>query len=383
MRIIFYELKKTFRPIVLLLILLVFGILYLARFEDYAGNFFNTRLAINFRYEYSQELVERYGKTLEPEEFEGVIADYNDMCAQLDDYISSNETFTSNNVYSYNDYVDFINMDTSAMSHAELEAHEQADWEMFDLLYSDDCDWLTNKIIDLEEIIRDYNEFYSPETSTILPSNVTELMGCEMFGLIFVLLVLCVSLAASPMLVADNLNGIRPLQYHTRTGVRTLLYQFIATILSAWIVCAVVLGAIFLLFLPTGVFEFWDVPLNSFMQGSYWSWYLIDQTLGQRILMLTGFGLIFSTGVAMIIFFLAQISGNYISMILKVIPVTVGTCVLGYFAADNALRMLFDSDTGEPLGRYNMNLFTFTAIVFIAGAVLSAFVIVKEKKREI
>ncbi len=383
MRIIFNELKKTFRPIVLLLILLVFGILYLARFEGYSGDFFKTRLGVNFRYEYSRELVERYGKTLEPEEFKGVIADYNDMCAQLNDYIASNETFTSNNVYSYDDYGDFINMDTSAMSQAELEAHEQADSEMFYLLYSDDFDWLINKINDLEQIIQFYNECYSLETNTILPSNITDLMEYEMFGLIFVLLVLCVSLAASPMLVSDNLNGLRPLQYHTRVGRKTLLYQFIATILSAWIVCAVVLGAIFLLFLPTGVFDFWDAPLNSFMQGKYWSFFMFDQTLGQRILMLTGFALLFATGVAMIIFFMAKISGNYILMLLKVIPVAVATCILGYFAADNAFRMLFDPYTGEPLGRYNMNIITFTVIVFFTGVTLSAFIIRREKKREI
>lgn len=383
MRILFNELKKTFRPVVLLLIILVFGMLYIARFEGYPDTFFKTRLGMNFRYEYSCELVERYGKTLEPEEFEGVLADYDEMCRQLGNYISSNETFTSNNVYSYKDYSSFLNADISAMSQAELEAHEQAGSEMFYLLYSDDFDWLVCKINDLEQIIIAYNEYYSPETSTILPSNISELMECEMFGLIFVLLVLCASLVAAPMLVTDNLNGIRPLQYHTRTGVRTLIYQFISTILSVWIVCAVVLGAIFLIFLPTGVFDFWDAPLNSFMQYARWSLYLIDLTLGQRILVLTGFGMLFATGVAMIIFFLAQISNNYISLILKVVPVTVGTCVLGYFAADNAFCMLFDFNTGEPLGKYNLNIIIFTAIVFITGAVLSAFVMIREKKREI
>lgn len=392
MRIVLEELRKIFRPIMILLTLISFVISCLLPFQSNISGFLDDSYKFNYDYTYSMELINRYGKTLEPDEFNGILSDYSDLIEQADEYISSKhpETLTDwefARKYYNVDYVLRLNPDKDFSSDYEASAEEYDNYTaaqniVYELFDKAECDYLSKKILTIYDIIICYNENYSSEMSNIVPIRVINTLN--LFEWVIVFMIISVALVVSPMLATDNLGKLSSLQYHTYTGRNILIYQFVATIITAFITCIAFMTILVLLYISTGISTFWNSPVKSFMTLPDWQYYAFDFTFGQAVLLMTGLCTAFCIGFSMIIFFLSKISSNYISLIIKVVPVTIAACFTGYnILKKKAFFRNYDSINHKWLDTYNTTVIFATVIILIIGTDLVLYTIWREKNVEI
>lgn len=386
MRIILNELRKIFSPMMIVLILLSFALCFGIRFysdiDYYLDGSPDGLYSLNYDYKYLLKLKEICGETLEPDEFESVVLkDYDALIAMADELIAANETFAEYGVHSYQEFDEYCicsDEEYEKMSDEEINLCYERQDDMRNILDSN-LDHITKKIDKHEFIIHEYNEYYSPEVSAIAYSTEFD----DLFQWVLVFLLICVSITVSPMLVTDNMRNIRPLQYHSSAGRGILIYQLVATIIAACVTTVGFITFLMLTYLSTGLQAFWNSPLKGFYNYARWINFKFDFTLGQFVLFMSALCMLFAIGLSMIIFFLAKISSNYISLILKLIPACIAACIFGYHESYRPFFRNYDPVTYEYLDSYNMSFVWAAAAMLITGAVLAIFVMWREKKREI
>lgn len=130
-------------------------------------------------------------------------------------------------------------------------------------------------------------------------------------------------LLLSPTLVRDVLRRTQAMQWTSRRGRRVLHVQMGAALLSGLLLtlfnCAVYLGP----FLSTGALKFRDCPMFSVWRWSY-PWF--DWTYGQYLLPLVGLTLALTLAACGFTVVLSRFSGSYVAMLLKAIPLIVVLC---------------------------------------------------------
>lgn len=130
-------------------------------------------------------------------------------------------------------------------------------------------------------------------------------------------------LLISPTLVRDALNRTRAMQWTSRRGRRVLNVQMGAALLSGLLLtllnCAVYLAP----FLSTGALKFRDCSMVSVWRESY-PWF--DWTYGQYLLALLGLTVALSLAACGFTVVLSQFSRSYVAMLLKAIPLIVVLC---------------------------------------------------------
>lgn len=158
-----------------------------------------------------------------------------------------------------------------------------------------------------------------------------------------ILLLLGVVILTAPMITRERLTGVETLQFSSKRGRRIVVSQYMAVMLSAIFFIAVGIIVLYGLYAGNGVGFFWNNPINSFYYSEIY-WY--DMTYGQYILCLLAIISCYIMGMVGITFALSCHSKNYISLMLKLVPVLILVSVLMFctltwlFSFQNVLNQL-------------------------------------------
>jgi len=248
MRIIINEMKKIWNVNIILIILLLCTLFYLLFMEFYITNFPNGHSATE-EVEYSIELLQRYGPTLEEDEFSEFITETREkLISEIEMHIKSNPIFSDAGIYSYEDY------ERAYKKEILTETEKKAVWT----LLGEECGFVRFKLQAIELIEEQYHNYPKYKLRDLLAQSVRE-KEIERFTAIeeteeyrnimdkyvyyntveyalylAILSVLAVLVLVSPLIVGDRARDIHLLQYSSKLGRKILNKQFISVILSVF-----------------------------------------------------------------------------------------------------------------------------------------------------
>ncbi len=338
MRILYHELRKIWRPSILLA-LLALGAMHYYLLMDFSIRFFpNGHLAIE-QYQTAREWTEKYGHTMEPAEYADAKAEYEAMQVEVDARLAADPHFAQYGVASWKDYQTFqeqiLSQDDGS---ADLEAYR----ELSALLFGEEYDFAGYRLEERCNALIDY-EFRQIWVKKALAvqtpaeqARKAELLTTPRINGIFanicidnlseyacwagIFAILSVVILLTPFGVRENLSRMPSEQWPTRTGRGICRYQFAAMLLSSaalFLLELLIFGSIYA---TTGTGFFWNSPTQTFLLGDFF-WF--DLTYGQYVLCSLGMVLLLMLGAAGAVFALSYVSTSSISAILKVLPLTV------------------------------------------------------------
>ncbi len=403
------ELKKIWRPGILMAVIL-FGTVYYWMFLDFNIRFFPNGPYQAGAYEIAVEMKEMYGTSLDEDEFETFAQTLPALQAEADRYIQASSVAETYGLTGYTQFLAFEQESGEIAEYAEgSDDPAQKQYADAHLLRNYLTDAETNNIAgriqatqgyirayeawrengaDLKasarlsaETEREYKNaqtlFFSEDKAwqNILPWEAAEVTGTY-FSHLLVWMALSLCILLSPVLVRDRMRMMRPLQWSSRRGRGVLNRQFAASALSAFILTTLNLLIFGGLFLTNGTMFFADCKLFSFMMTGFtwgvWSY-------GAWCCALVVICYLVCLGVCGMICFLSNYSGNYITMLMKLIPLYV---IVAVVSSKLVYYTFYYSNALYRLTRVPMTELAVTAAVLAGGAALSYIAIKKAGKED-
>ena len=336
-----WELKKIWRPGLLLAIALIGLVFYDARPGFYLEHFWN---ASNLRL--SAGWLEAYGTTMEPEERAQLDGQLEELEAEFAEQVAQISGAAEAGITDYESYLDWEeNYHNSTRAETRTEEDSDLSWAIY---YTTNL----NIVESLIQFMENYDtlaageapEFWGGEVGEYSPAHQPSIQRVEdvraegVFGLLpsaainsadnffhyfAIWCVFSAVLLLSPTLVRDALRRTRAMQWTSRRGRGVLNAQMGAALLSGVLLtllnCAVYLGP----FLTTGALRFWDCSLVSVWNAEF-PWF--DWTYGQYLLVLLGLTFLLTLAASGFTVVLSQFSASYVAMLLKAIPLIFVLC---------------------------------------------------------
>lgn len=341
-----WELKKIWRPGLLLAIAFIGAVFYQVRTGFYL-EYFNT--GDNWgaaQVQLASGWLEIYGNTIEPQERPGLEDQLAELKAEFAGQVAQIPGTAEAGITDYESYGAW---EKGYNDRARAEERTEEDSSLYWSIYYDTN---LNMVESLLQFMQEYDSLAgggsaldwgggisedSPAHQAsvrrieraeaqgvygFLPSTVVENTD-EFFHYFAIWCAFSGVLLISPTLVRDALHRTRAMQWTSRRGRRVLNVQMGAALLSGLLLallnCAVYLGP----FLSTGAMKFWNCPMVSVWRESY-PWF--DWTYGQYLLALLGLTVVLSLAACGFTVVLSQFSCSYVAMLLKAIPLIVVLC---------------------------------------------------------
>ena len=282
-----WELKKIWRPGLLLAIALIGLVFYDARPGFYLEHFWN---ASNLRL--SAGWLEAYGTTMEPEERAQLDGQLEELEAEFAEQVAQISGAAEAGISDYESYLDWEeNYHNSTRAETRTEEDSDLSWAIY---YTTNL----NIVESLIQFMENYDtlaageapEFWGGEVGEYSPAHQPSIQRVEdvraegVFGFLpsaaigsadnffhyfAIWCVFSAVLLLSPTLVRDALRRTRAMQWTSRRGRGVLNAQMGAALLSGVLLtllnCAVYLGP----FLTTGALRFWDCSLVSVWNAEF------------------------------------------------------------------------------------------------------------------
>ena len=380
MKIILQEMKKIFRP-VNVIILVVFTVMFMYSFII-AGPFtmVTTMHEPSDVVKTGKDIIELAGPTLENDEIDYV---YNTLSTryikEINEHIAGNEIFKAANVYDYEDYYRLWGKITYSYYDAEeidmmepigddsviiinnfppydknkdytlTQAEEYIrDVDFFGSLvgsidqkldyinganiYGSSENIFVYNISRYEDGIKQYfavrNQtayekafteelFEKEEWRSIMPEPIAQSVAYVLFAML-ILIVITSCFLFGPLLMRDRMTNVTYLQYSGKHGRKVLNHQLAAMLISIFIIVTIEIVFVAILFITNAWGPFLDIKLNSFLSG--WNIFMFRGTLGEYLLIITCMIYLVAFACTFIVFVLSKITKNYISMLLLIIP---------------------------------------------------------------
>lgn len=405
---IWEELKKIWRPKVLLIILIVSILAFIPLFAHYFDGDFGEHDGEYLRTYI--EMVKRYGTELSDEEYEDVCKWMTELEEEMDAYLAENKTAKEYGIETYQElkakewmedeeknteiYIELLLYLRGHEVNRVLERYDALcgvsfSYEMYKEYY--------RQSVDTKEAYMEEIEKYNPDRFNILWNSLRaemiygeeemwrNIMPSELvdgtskyFGNVLLLIVIAAALLLSPLLVRDRMQNIRPMQYGSLKGRSVLYTQFAAVLISVLLLTTVYVLVLGGMFLTHGVLTFGNCRLASFMNHEY-PW-INNMTYSVYLWILILMIYLICIGTAGILFFLSSFNKNYVGMILKVLPVIV----LAYFCYPDILTGAFTvGNTYCQKAQIPMMEVILAGVIFVAGTILGIITCVKAKKKEL
>lgn len=341
-----WELKKIWRPGLLLAIAFIGVVFYQARTGFYLEYFSTSNDRGGTQVQLASGWLERYGTTIEPEERPRLDDQLTGLEAEFARQLAEIPGAAEAGITNYESYVAW-----EEAYHDRTRAREQTQ-EEHNLYWSISYDTNLDMVESLLQFMQEYDNLAGggsalfwgggiSEDSLAHEASVRRIKQIEAEGVYGFLpntvvnntdaffhyfAIWCVFsgvLLLSPTLVRDALRRTRAMQWTSHRGRRVLNVQMGAALLSGLLLtllnCAFYLGP----FLATGALQFKDCPLVSVWPGTH-PWF--DWTYGQYLLALLGLTFVLALAACGVTVVLSQFSGSYIAMLLKAIPLIVVLC---------------------------------------------------------
>ena len=344
------ELKKLCHPILLLVALLITIVFYNQELNFIHKFWPNGSMIVT--YDYASDWQDRFGPTLEAEEIEEIKVEYATLVKQADKIILENPMAKQLQLESYAEFKLWYEENVPAVRTDEMNEEEQAIVKQSDVIHQDLIDdtghSMLLKIDVLQSLYRAMERYDSPDVflddkyytekerekllevlfleegwRNILPRELTSTVSIY-FSSIFTLVIFLLSLLIPTVFVKDRLLGLQKIQWSSRHGRNILWTQFASGMTASFLLITCIIG-IFGGLLYFGDFtKYFSNGLNSFFNDykesllfSFYSW-TFNQWIISIVLLFYLIGLSY-TG---ILLYLAQTSQHYLSLFMKVIPVS-------------------------------------------------------------
>lgn len=420
MRLLKEELKKIWRPLMALAVLVVGLLFYLLFANTYIRYFINGE-AFRAEFDISREWVEKYGPTIEPEELEQIKLQREEEAAEFAEQVVKIDGAAERGITSYEDYLDWENKyytGTIRLEGVGLETGEQFTVEGGNVMFADmeqerflwTVKELTNyyrlpvldrffqRYEDVEDgmLLKTVENELDPEPASreimlaraaevqetenlrrgYLPQTVTNSVF-DLFNVMTIWCVLSVILLLSPTLVRERVCRMRGTQWAGKTGRGVLKRQMLAALLSALLLTLLNLTVYFALILSRGILPFWDFPLFS-VSAFELPWF--NWTFGQYLAALALLILLVSLAAALGTVFLSHISKSNIGILLKSLPLFVALSLI----ISRYLRepFFFTNFLSRKLGVIGAEWWC-AAILLAIGIELCVGAVVKQRKAEL
>lgn len=405
------ELKKIWRPGILIAIVF-FGVVFYWMFLQFSISYFPNGPYNEELFRIASEMVDTYGTSLEAEAFEEFAATLSELEAEADEYILANAVAQEYGITNYTEYLAFSEEANEITRYSE-DKNDPAQIKyaayriILNYLTSSETNNIHGRIFATEMYVSEYKYwqangvdilsrsklsintekeyenakelFFGTDNTwqNIMPSEIVQTTGTY-FSYLLVWMVLSLCILLSPVLVRDRMHKMRPIQWSSRRGRGILKAQSAAVMLSTFALTSINLLIFGSLFLTNGTAVFAECKMFSFMMTTGYSW--LNWSYGTWCVVLIVICYLVSIGVSGAVLFLSNYSGNYITMLLKLIPLfvaiaIVSTKLIDYaFYYNNALYML----TNIPMIECAI-----TAIILVVGIMMSVISIVRSKKKDL
>lgn len=364
MNVFLAELKKIWNRRILGVILLL-GILTYFAFLSQTLTSLKSLVVNNPFGVYLEEMFDRYGPTLEPEE----LADFDIpgkqqvLVTEMNEIIRGNQTFEKNGITSFSEYQSYTEQAGMAtMSVSEREAQLAQEWEMtqelgysFDTTPEEGDKSLLRRFESLEELNKNFSEtdtysnslitidarpminsaakeIQSKGNSSLIPYSLTQHLSIYATS-VGIFSAIAIIALLSPFLITDRMRQINYIQYASRSGRRVFGFQCLASVLSGIVLGLIIVSLFFGIFFLNGYMKYWDTPIQAYRVGTI---FLPNITLGQYTYLLGGMILLFSLSAAGLIFLLSRFSLNIVTLLIKTVPAALGLIALLFFSTNMA-----------------------------------------------
>lgn len=338
MRIILQEMKKIFRPVMLLLLVIINGLMYYMFIDFDIKVFPNGRPATDV-YNISVEMVEKYGHELDEGELEDFKAVLQQEIKKADNYIQADQEFAELGITTYKQFIEARN---EAFGHV---ANENSGIEKLStrVIFDEGVD-LFWEIPEREEIIermefvherygysmiegkpaekqeqRIQEVISSGSVNAIFPSYPVEDNFQSISKSIAMTILVSVLFMISPIFIRDYKNNMLGLQYTSKIGRDLYKKKLAAGMISTFLITTVLFVVYYGLYTTNDIGMFLESDINSFMGGLFW----YDLSFLQLILLTILFTYVLTLSISLLAMFVSSICKNYISVIGILLPVFV------------------------------------------------------------
>jgi len=323
MRVIFNEMKKIWNPKGVLVTIILSIIIYIL-FMEYNVNYFGAGHPKTEFYNFGIEMTNKYGPTLELDEFNEFINEKKDeLNEEFQKVIQIEKLLLESDIITYSKLIEFSNL--RSVEGAQLDLFDGDEEKLKEIntakwrIYGEEHNYLGFKL----DAIYLIEERYLANTQAV-DISIYSLMMSNYIKPYFlysgIVITLSVLILISPLITNDKLNSVKELQYSTRKGRKLLLSQLIAALISTTVLVIVFVAIFGILFSKTGTQVFWNNGFNSF-NSSEQSVFIF--TYGQWVISNVVFIFIFSIALTFILMMISKISSNLISLLFKLIPILV------------------------------------------------------------
>ncbi|MDW0112717.1 hypothetical protein QT711_05935 [Sporosarcina saromensis] len=331
MRVLWNELKKILTWKMLVLLIFINSVLYFLLIEFYIENFPNGSGI--YSYEMGIEMIEKYGTTMDEEEFIDFKKAYANQVEEATQYLQSREEFVEVGLDTYEEF----------LAYDWWNAPQEIDELRSDVFINEKVD-LFWELQERESLIRFYEgrKTIPHVLSEKKRQRFEELIAQEKFGVypevvmmnfksfianVAIAILFSVVLVISPTIVKDRTRQVVAIQYTTRKGRNLFKTKLLAGSIATFILITALLIVYFSLYSLNNTSMYFDVRVNTFIANESW----FDPTFFQFILLCVAgiyiIGLVF--GLLSMVF--SSLVPNMVSLIGIQIPFVVGFLLIGLY----------------------------------------------------
>ena len=329
MRLLLQEIKKIWNPVIVIIIM-AFGLIYYVLFSGFYIQYYVNGSDDQAVFDLTAEWSQKYGNTLEYNEYEEIAQQLEDEKLQFADQLKDIPLAVENSIKTYEEFRAFENDYYDRISNGKVEPDtERTKWtiinnsnffriqgieqtiqyyklksegDLSDFFNGDHTDAEAERLIELNQSAVKFG--YIP------PGILDSTTGLTISFMIWV--IISVIILLSPTIVRDRLNRMQNLQFSSFIGRSILLAQIKASLVSAAILTVLNCLIYGVLLISKGALVLKDFYLYSY---SYVPWF--DWTYGTYLLVLVGMALIIGVMTGGFTVFLSRYSRNYIGMLIK------------------------------------------------------------------
>lgn len=395
MRLLFQEIKKIFHPIIIG-ILIVFGLVYYVLFSSFYIQYYVNGSGAQATFDLAKEWSEKYGNTLEEEEFEKIVVQLDDEKQQFTEMLANIQMATDNGISSYEEFRAFES------AYYENNSGKDADPDTERIIWTIIGNTNVYRIQSLEETIRYYQknvngnmqDFFAIEDKTdaeimrlkeldaskikfgYIPSCILDsTTGLTRSFMIWV--IVSVIILLSPTVVRDRLNRVQGLQYCSVTGRRILSVQVRAALVSSLVLSLINLMVYGGLLISKGALVFKDFYLYAYEYVPWFNW-----TYGTYLIVLAFMALVIGIMTAFLTVFLSRYSQNYISMLIKAI-LLLAILIFAFSMLPIVARPFFMFNPMSLRIRVKGIEFILLALLCVFSFLLLSIALIRQKRKEL
>ncbi|MGI5896752.1 MAG: hypothetical protein ACOX6U_07310 [Oscillospiraceae bacterium] len=411
MRVFLWELKKIWRPWVLLATAAVLVLGYFLFVENQLVwiDYQNEGGWAGVEYTTAKTWLERYGPTLEEDERKDAEKDWEAVVDEVNAFIANSPEFAAAGIFDHNDWDDYRNTTGkfAGMDWQSQEWQEQMD-VLDDLLFFENETNLGFRYQDMQSLYYSYDtrnepfQRYGDESAAklawyervdrlkeqdalrgLMPYSIVSSLQM-MFNYLIILPILGVFLLLAPYPVRDRIQNLHPVFWASRTGRRLPLYQLGAALFSAFGLTTVVLTPCLIRLFQSDISTFFECSVMGFMSDFY---VFGNLTLLQWIICGILLCYVFSLGTAAWVFLVSQCSKSYVPMLLKQLLLFVPLVVAAFYLAGSNMADSFNTfyligSLGYLTGIPGAELWV-SGILLVLGVAVCLFYVWRQKKREL